>query len=393
MSIISHSPLIKVTRRSAILITLMTLSASLLGCFADEESGRSAIAQTAKPPGGRPTENQPTADIQYFEVIDRNNGMVQSVSPFPASWRVQQTSEGSLTATGPGGIRLHSTQTANFAWSPDPFTRQSITQMGQQLAPVLSLEQILEQKLAPTARAQGNELVGSYPTPEVEGLWARFGAAMVQTGSQRQWLARGSDWTDGRGTKTFVSIVRTLFRNQQIVYWILQTTSLEAPAEVFEQAKSEYLYAVGNTQINPRWQQMMNGQLVGQIRANESFARDIMARSRAAHQQRMAAIETQGNAARSVGQTYSDILDINHAGYLKRDDMNSAGHSAQIDAIRDRSGIANHETGEYYQVDAGSKYYWVGSDATYFGTDNPLYDPRTDNRINEVEWTKFVQER
>jgi hypothetical protein len=266
-------------------------------------------------------------------------------------------------------------------------------QMGKQLAPVPSLEQVLEQQIRPAAAAQGNRLVRAYPTPEIEGLWARFGAGMVQTASQRRWLTMGTDWADGRGTMTFVSVVLAIFQQPQIVSWTLQTTSLDSPESAFEKARRSYVYAVGNTEINPRWQQMMNGQLQGQIRANESFAAEMMAQSRAAHQQRMAAIQSYGNTARSIGQTYSDILDISHAGYLKRDDMNSAGQAHLVDTIGERSIIANHETGEHYQVDAGSNYYWVSSDATYFGTDNPLYDPRTDNRVNDVEWTKFVRER
>lgn len=372
-----------------VIMTGCLLAILLAGC-GPQDPASEQIPGSAK---GSPMQASSQPAIQYHETIDRNNGMVQAISPFPADWQVRQMPDGTLAATGPNGIRLHPTEISRFAWSQDPFTQQTIVQMGQRLSPVLPLEQILEEQIRPAAAAQGNRLVRSYPTPEIEGFWVRFGTGMAQTGSQRRWQAVGSDWTDGRGTKTFVSIVQTIFRKQQILYWILQTTSLEAPEEAFEEAKRAYVYAVGNTQINPQWQQMKNGQLTGQIRANESFARDMMARSRAAHQQRMAAIRSSGNTARSVGETYSDILDISHDGYLKRDDMTSAGQAHLVDAIGERSIIANHETGEHYQVDAGAKYYWVGNDATYFGTDNPLYDPRTDQRVNDVEWTKFVVER
>lgn len=142
-----------------------------------------------------------------------------------------------------------------------------------------------------------------------------------------------------------------------------------------------------------RWQQFMNGRLQGQIRANEDFARRMMEASRSAHQQRMAPIAAQGRTSRSVARACSDILDINHAGYLERDSSNSAGHSALIDAVGERALIGHHETGEHYRVEDGSRYYWVGSDGTYFGTDNPLYDPMTDQRINDVQWTRFVKEQ
>jgi hypothetical protein len=335
---------------------------------------------------------QAATQLEYHEIRDPNNGMVQAVSPFPASWEVQPTGS-AVYMSGPSGVKLYRTETTNFAWADDPFDRQSAAQMGHKVAPPLPLEEVLRQMVEPAARAQGNRLLRAYPVPEIEGYWARFAAGMVDTGSRRQIRALGTEWTNGQGTRTFVSLVQTVLHKPPSTFWTLQTTSLAAPEEAFEEARAGYVYAVGNTQINPQWQQVMNGQLVGQLRQNQAFHEDMMAKSRAAHQQRMAAIEQWGNTARSVGQTYSDILDINHAGYLTRDSMNSAGHSATIDAIGERTVIGNHETGEHYTVDAGSRYYWVGNDGTYFGTDNPLYDPRVDDRVSGVEWSKFVNER
>lgn len=94
---------------------------------------------------------------------------------------------------------------------------------------------------------------------------------------------------------------------------------------------------------------------------------------------------------KSTGVVYSEILDYNHAGYLKRSDMNSAGHTNNLNAKNDRVVIVNSITGENYNVQAGSKFYWVNSDGKYFGTDNLLYDPRTDNRINNRDWVPFEQ--
>ena len=42
---------------------------------------------------------------------------------------------------------------------------------------------------------------------------------------------------------------------------------------------------------------------------------------------------------------------------------------------------------------AGSNYYWVSGDGSYIGTDNPLFDPNTDNRMNGQNWTKFAREQ
>lgn len=376
------------TLDSNLILPLSFLLLTCLACVAgpSEDAEGAADDTSATPPA------EAAADIRYHEIRDPQSGAVQAVSPIPASWEVHP--DGSpVYMTGPGGIQLYRTETTQFAWADDSFAQQTVRQMGHQVMPPLPLDQVLAQLVEPAARAQGNRLLRSYPVPDIEGFWRRFLAGMVQTGSQRQVRALGTEWTDERGTRTFVSVVQSIYRQGPTTFWTLQTASLAAPEEVFEEARVAYLYAVGNTEINPQWQQMANGRLVGQLRQDQAFHEDMMAKSRAAHQQRMAAIEQAGNAARSVGDTYSDILDIGHAGYLNRDSINSAGHASTIDTIGERTVIGNHETGEHYNVEAGSQYYWVGNDGTYFGTDNPLYDPRTDQRVNHIDWSKFVNER
>jgi hypothetical protein len=376
--------------------TLLLSCLLLLTCFAcaaGPGSGEEGAADEASAERPEQAAAGVPAEIRYQEIREPQSGMVQAVSPVPASWEVQP--EGSrISMTGPGGVTLYRTETTSFTWSDDPFAQQSARQMGHQVVPPLPLDRVLAQMVEPAARAQGNRLLRSYPVPEIEGFWQRFVAGMVQTGNQRQVRALGTEWTDDRGQRTFVSLVQSITRDPQgLILWTLQTTSLAAPEDAFDEARIAYLYAVGNTRLNPDWQQMANGRLVGQIQRDRAFHDDMMARSRSAHLQRMAAIEQAGRTARQVGNTYSEILDINHAGYLNRDSIQSGGHAATIDAIGERTLIGNHETGEHYRVDAGSNYYWVGNDGRYFGTDDPLYDPRTDQRVNDVEWTKFVTER
>ena len=173
------------------------------------------------------------------------------------------------------------------------------------------------------------------------------------------------------------------------MYWTLQSTELEAPEAYFKDAKEAYIFGLANTQLNMQWQQAKNMELLKSIRNNNQFWENATRQSRIAHNQRMAAIESRGNTARSIGNTYSDILDISHAGYLKRNDMNNAGHSKTINMIGERSVISSMATGERYNVKAGSKYYWVNNDGAYIATDNSFYDPRIDKRINQTEWSQF----
>ncbi|HBM82497.1 MAG TPA: hypothetical protein DD459_02415, partial [Halieaceae bacterium] len=62
-----------------------------------------------------------------------------------------------------------------------------------------------------------------------------------------------------------------------------------------------------------------------------------------------------------------------------------------INAIGDRTVIANPETGNRYNVQSGSNQYWVNQDERYLGSDNPNYDPRLDPGMNQQEWIEYEE--
>src|SRR5690606_14433896 len=183
--------------------------------------------------------------------------------------------------------------------------------------------------------------------------------------------------------------VQSITQNGASILWSLNSTELEAPKDYFEKAKNAYLEGIAQTEINPQRQQYMNGKLMGQIQENNAFWAQKSAESAQAHQQRMAAIQARGQAARNIGDTYSEILDINHAGYLNRSSMVDAGQANTVDMIQGHALISHPSTDETYKVQDNSRYFWVNQRGEYIGTDNPLYDPRIDNRINGEGWEKF----
>jgi len=329
--------------------------------------------------------------VQYHEVIDRQRGIVQAAFPYPSDWQIYGDT-GQIFASGPGDVTLYQADTNQFFWSNDPMWRQTAWQQGKQVLAPMPINQVLQQLVKPAAQAQGNRFIRSYPIAGVDGFWQRFVANMPRTGMRRRVATLGTEWTDGQGVRTFVAILQIASEDRQSASWQLSTQSLSAPEANFDQAVADLLYAVGNGQINPQWQALANNQHVNQLRRNDAFWADASANSRAAHQQRMAAINSAGQAARSVGDTYSDILDISHAGYLKRDSIQSGGHSASVNQISGHAIIGNHETGEHYRVEAGHNHYWVNADGKYIATDNPLFDPRTHRAINQQNWTRFIKE-
>ncbi|MCB0854116.1 MAG: hypothetical protein KDD63_17945 [Bacteroidetes bacterium] len=329
--------------------------------------------------------------IKYHESIDKKNGLVQARYPIPKSWKVNHT-ENAVYIEGPDNLQVYKSETNEFAWSNNPMMQQTLQMNGKRLVQPMNNQQVLNQFIKPNAEAQGYKFLKSYDLQEVAGLWQRLYSAMPNTGTRRDVEVMGTEWETGKGTKAMIMLVRSQFTNQQTVLWNLQTTELEVKPDYFEEAKNAYFYSSANAQLNPEWIQQMNGQLAGNIRQTKEFWAKASAESAAAHQQRMNAIAARGNAAKSIGDTYSDILDISHQGYLNRSNINDAGHAKTIRSINETSLIGNHETGEHYTVPSGSRYYWVANDGTYLGTDNALLNPNIDNRMNDKDWTKFAVE-
>ncbi len=331
-------------------------------------------------------------DLKYHNIYDHDNGMVLGQIPLPKGWNYNAQKNAPITVTGPNNIKVNKTETQHYAYSNDAFTLQSFRQMNNpnvQTSPVYSLEQILHNHIISSAQSQGYQLINSYNLPEILLFWQRYKSGMLKTGSKTHYNVMGTDWQDNNGNKSCIVLIQSIITKDNLISWTLQSTELEAPKTHFNDAKKSFLYALANTQINMEWQLMKNNELLRNIRQNEAFWANATRESQIAHNQRMRAIESRGNATRSIGNTYSDILDINHAGYLKRDNMNSSGHTKSVDMIGERTTISSMATGERYNVQDGSKYYWVNSNAQYFGTNNSFYDPRTDNRVNNEQWTQF----
>ncbi len=326
---------------------------------------------------------------QYQNIYDSSNGMVKMSVPLPQGWKISTNENDPIQIKAPNGIKVGKTNKVEYFYSQDPFKQQSAQMMGKEIAPVVSIENIVQQQLVPMANSQGYTLIKSYALHKVQQFWQRFSMAMPQTGSNRYIYAMGTEWKNTTGEYSFILVFQIVTENQGAYIWNVQTTEMEAPSNYFMAAKKAYIYGLENTIVNPQWQQFKNKQLIGNIQRDNAFWAQASRASAAAHQSRMNAIQSRGNSSSTIAKINSDILDINHSGYLKRDNIKDHGHSKSVNAIAGKAIIGNHSTGEHYTVTSGSNHYWVNSEGTYFGTDNPLYDPRVDQNINQTEWTYF----
>jgi hypothetical protein len=308
--------------------------------------------------------------ITFYKVYDQKTGMVSSTVPFPSSW-TQLQNNANYTFQGPRNLKVSGGFGQQFTFGTNYYQGND--------TPPMDINQIIQEFFMPTARQTNRTLLRTYELPNLAQKNQQFKEQLWSFApSQKTTQAYAMEWEDNENLK----YITVLLLNKQLSNygntWSFFGQYLQANAADYEEAKKAFIYGLENTQYNPQW--------IAAHNANEMNRANV---SNAAHQTRMAAIQSRGNAAMELSKTYSEISDISHAGYLKRSNINSEGHSKTVNMIAENTVIANHGTGEHYTVPSGSNYYWVNNNGEYFGTNNANYDPRIDQELNQRDWTKF----
>ena len=284
--------------------------------------GTEAIANAAPPPG----------DLVEHEVMDEQRGMVSMTVPVPKDWQISDRTEGVVT-TGPDGIRVFAQQqVAQNYDATDPYTVQTLRQLGMPIVPLVPAERYLKETLAPQLERRGYTHIATYPYPARSDFWRRMTANTPM--ADFRYESAASDWRLPDGTMANVKVLLATLPYGAFATWSVFVTEMHAPAARFEEAKAVLRHAHENTRFNPRWQQAHAAEIAESRRRNDAHWAQENARGQAAHRSRMAAIEATGRGASQAAKTYSDILDISHEGYLERSDMVSAGQSRTVDAHR-----------------------------------------------------------
>jgi hypothetical protein len=104
----------------------------------------------------------------------------------------------------------------------------------------------------------------------------------------------------------------------------------------------------------------------------------------AAHNSRMAVNRNTNASQKSLGQTYSEISDIQHKGYQDRSNIQYQGHQNSVDAIYEQQTVNNPYGGQQVQLQSGYDHYYINSNGDHIGTNDHFYNP---NQHSNQEWT------
>lgn len=317
----------------------------------------------------------------YFEDTDKSLGMVASRIKLPKGWK-RSNAQG-FAFEGPNNMRIGNLQNSkNFFYTEDYNMAASYQMAGvQNLAPY-SMDQIIQEFFMPYASQNGMRLVKTSILNKPAEKQKAFMESLFKSEPTRvQVDAVGVEWADNNNKKYYTVLRRVIYYRSNQLSWYFNNQHVESPAALFSQAKQIHLDGIMSEEFNLEYIHVRNKQAAQKSRQmyQESQARLAAMRLNT----------TNSSYNKSVGDTYSEILDINHSGYLKNSNIQYGGHKKSVNMIAGQTVIGNHNTGEHFNVQSGSKYYWVNQDGKYIGTDNINYDPRMDKRINNVEWSKF----
>ncbi len=163
------------------------------------------------------------------------------------------------------------------------------------------------------------------------------------------------------------------------MWWVSQICGVVAAGGYEQEALDVFLRMYKSWQYNPQWSQAQNAQNIQSTQNWIATDRAARARSAAAFQSRMAALDASHNAFRS---RMAD-MDASHARYMNSMRSSDRAQSNFINYIRDEDTLMNPETGTKYQVEYGPKYHWVNSTGdTTLSTDS-AWSPG-------VNWTELV---
>ena len=324
--------------------------------------------------------NSKNNGLKPYRIMSPQFGMPFGIMPIPQSWNKKGQNQENMLFESANGVKVYNEQYVSFSYHNDPQRNQFTQQNGGNVQPLKSLERVISEDFIPYLRKEGVTFVRQYPLPQLAQADKRIDSYMFKaTPENKQYQCMVTEWKDQKGNLS-LGVIRyfiTQYTSIGGIDWGYTINSMEAPQNVFQNAKQDFLYALLNLQINPQW-----------VKANNQHYSNMAQQSNAGHQARMAAIEATGRAIRQNGKIYSDMADSNHESWKRRNAINDAGHARTIDGIWERRNMTDG-SGNTYKVDGYDNNVWMNGNNEYIGTDNPNWNPNIDNSTNGENWEQL----
>ncbi len=349
-----------------------TLNSEGIAPFSESEVETSNSQAQDKPEG-----------TKLHKIMNSQFKMVYGVKPIPKSWEKVGKNSDNIHFKNDKGVKVNNEMFKSFYYSNNYQMNAYAKQRGSDIKPVKSFERVINEDFKPFLESKGLRLVNTFPIPQIaQGDKNRDRAMFKSTPENKQFQCMATEWVDKDGTLS-LGIIR-YFTNEYTAIggmdWGYTLNSLEAPKQEYEEAKKALINSLIGLQVNPNW-----------VRTNNQYYAQMTQQGNMAHNQRMANIENQGRISQLNAQTSSDILDSSHESWKRRNAMTDAGQEKAVNGVWERSNMYD-QNGTQYQVDGYNDQVWKNANNEAISSNNPNWNPNTDNATNSVNWEQLTYE-
>ena len=311
------------------------------------------------------------------QLKDPSTGTTFATFPIPNSWQ-PTTGDKLIYLEGPNGLKIYNDMSNFFYYSNDSGYNQFMKEIGNQVKPTMTVDQLINQELVPSAKKEGSRLVKKYPMQQLANTDRRIDAMYYKsTPEQANFQAIVTEWEDNNGTKSVIVIKHKVSNyGQGRLGWGYSYSGMESNASSFEQAKQDFLFALINIKVNPQYIQMAN-------QKNQQANQQQMA----GHQQRMNDIKQFGENNTKAFNARSQANDMRHNSWRAGQDSSDRMQRNTINSINEVSTYQD-QSGNTYEVDGyHNQVYTNGSEV--ITTDDYNYNPNGDTNVNGTNWEQM----
>jgi len=318
--------------------------------------------------------------IEMKPITDPRTGRVASYLPLPKAWKNITNPDGTQGFSGPNGIAIQSAPNEIYYFNVDAYTAQMA---GRQVSNPIELQTILEQHLKPNIQQQGGKLIRIYALEEMAQRNGQLLQSVLVNSQIQSYKIIASEWQQPSGFKSLILLSQNIAHSQGSSYWTLGLTELEAPDNLFEEAKNTYLFGLNNLQVD-RETAMAH---LGDIREIQRQSAERLAISREAHNRKMKSNEAAFQATqKTLSSTAKDISDMSMRGYWTRSEVEDRMRKSEVNMINQESTMTNPWNNQSLQVQTGYNTYYINANGDVIGSNDANFNPNVHSDYKNTVW-------
>lgn len=306
-------------------------------------------------------------EITIHTVTDDNTGQPVMYIPFPSSWKIHgQANLGETAITGPHGMTSILYPAESYIYTNDPMLNSGYQSGGIQVVAPVGVQNTLNQVVLPQGQHMGMTYLSQYTLPKVAAKDREY-FAKLNGGDAPQNIFEviGTEWKDREGNLALIMLHYNETRSYNVVTWGYSVEMIKAQPSGFEQAKRQYLYAMANRIYDENAVRAFQSALAADLKRQADHA-DKIRTTIATHS--AARLKADAETTKYVTNSNQATAEFRaHNDDLRQQQVNHA--------LTDISVVVSPFDGKEYEVEAGTKTYWINDEGKYLKSDDPLFDP------------------